>query len=203
MLTVRGATRRFGRRRVFAGLDLDLAAGERILLAGPNGSGKTTLLRCLAGTLGLSAGSVTVADEPVGSRASRSRVGLCLSPEQGLYTRLSAHENLLFAARLRLPAGEVAGAVADVQDELDITPYAGERVQDCSSGMRSRVALARALLGHPTLLLLDEPTRSLDTDATERLWSALARRQVACVVASHSAGDRERCSRALQLPVLG
>lgn len=200
-LLVHNAGRRFGRRRIFSGLDVDLAAGERLLLGGANGSGKSTLLRCLAGTLALSAGSVTIDGFPAGSRGSRARLGLCLNPEQAHHLRLSGHDNLLFAARLRLPARQVADAVDAVERELGITDFAGERVQQYSSGMRALVATGRALLGRPTLLLLDEPTRSLDADGRSRLWAALERRPVACVIASHRGSDRDRCDRVLDLPV--
>ncbi len=200
-LHVRDARHSFGEHQVFTGLDIDLDASERLFLSGGNGSGKTTLLRCLAGTLELNEGSVTIDGLPADSRAARAGVGVCLNPEQAFYLRLSGHDNLLFAARLRLPRAEVADAVALVEHELDISGFAAEPMNEYSSGMRSRVAIARALLGEPALLLLDEPTRSLDTEARELLWSALDRRSVACVIASHLTSDRERCDRVLEMRV--
>ncbi|HSP36895.1 MAG TPA: ATP-binding cassette domain-containing protein [Frankiaceae bacterium] len=199
MLRLQNAGRHFGKQPVFSGLDLDLAAGEHLFLGGPNGSGKTTLLRCLAGTLALTSGSGTVAGWPIGSRAARARVGVCLNPEQALYPRLSGHDNLTCAARLRLPSAQVDEAVDAAQRELAITHFAGTRVQGYSSGMRARVSMARALLGEPELLLLDEPTRSLDAEGCDRLWAAIERRSVACVIASHSGADREHCERMLDI----
>jgi ABC-2 type transport system ATP-binding protein len=202
MLELRDAGRRFGTHRIFSGLDLDVPAGMRLLVAGGNGSGKTTLLRCLSGTLALSAGRGTVSGLRVGSLAARRLVGVCLAAEHGLYGTLSAHDNLMLVARLRLPLHRVVGAVAQVERELDIERFAGEPVQHCSAGMRAKVTIGRALIGEPALLLLDEPSRSLDDRGRGLLWDALDRRpQVACVMASHHDDDRTRCHDVLTLPV--
>ncbi|MEV4825523.1 ABC transporter ATP-binding protein [Micromonospora sp. NPDC049274] len=185
---------------IFTDLDLDVSAGARVLLGGSNGSGKTTLLRCLSGTLTLSAGQVTVGGHPVGSLPARRLTGVCLAPEQGLYEKLSARENLALVARLRLPRRAVAPAVADLEQELDLTGYATVPVERCSAGMRARVSIARALVGAPALLLLDEPSRSLDDASRLLLWQALDRRpELSCVIASHHADDRRRCQSALTL----
>ncbi|WP_320064763.1 ABC transporter ATP-binding protein [Micromonospora sp. RTGN7] len=204
MLRLTGVGRAFGRRPIFSGLDLEVPAGARLLLSGGNGSGKTTLLRCLAGTLALSAGRALVAGWPAGSRAARLLTGVALAPEQGLYGRLSGHDNLMLVARMRLPAREAAGAVTRLEEEFDIADYARVPAYRCSAGMRARVSIARALLGDPPVVLLDEPGRSLDAGARELLWAALARRpETTCVLASHLAEDRERCHRTLAMPVRG
>lgn len=200
MLRARGLTRRFDGRDVFAGIDVDVAPGERLFLGGGNGAGKTTLLRCLAGTLSLHAGTVSLDGFATGSADFRARLGVGLNPEQAFYLRLSGHENLLVAARLRLPRRQVGPAVDAVEHELGITGFGRDRMAKYSSGMRARVAVARALLGAPRLLLLDEPTRSLDHDARVRLWAALDRRSVACIMASHRDSDRDRCHRVMHLP---
>ncbi|GIJ29624.1 hypothetical protein Vqi01_47860 [Micromonospora qiuiae] len=201
-IQLRRATRRFRHRPIFTDLDLDVPQGARLLLAGDNGSGKTTLLRCLAGTLALTAGRISVAGEPVGSPAARRLVGLCLAPEQGLYGRLSARDNLRLVARLRLPRRSVEPATARVIEELGIGTYADRPAEKCSAGMRARVSIARALLGDPVVLLLDEPTRSLDEPTRAMLWAALDRRRhLTCVIASHHREDRARCDSTLTLPV--
>lgn len=202
MIEVRQATRRFGKQPIFADLDLDVQPGARLLLAGGNGSGKTTLLRCLAGTLALTTGRISVAGEPAGSPASRRLVGLCLAPEQGLYGRLSARDNLRLVARLRLPRRTVEPATTAVIEELGIEAYADRPAEKYSAGMRARVSIARALLGDPAVLLLDEPARSLDESGRALLWAALDRRRdLACVIASHHREDRARCDSILALPV--
>ncbi|MEH1101630.1 ABC transporter ATP-binding protein [Micromonospora sp. CPCC 205561] len=204
MLELRHAARRFGRRLVFTDLDLDVPAGDRVFLNGGNGAGKTTLLRCLSGTLTLSAGRATVSGHPVGSLAARRLTGVCLTPEQGLYEKLSARENLALVARLRLPRRNVRGAVSGMEDEFHLSGYADLPVERCSAGMRARVSIARALVGEPELLLLDEPGRSLDERARQLLWQALDRRPtLACVIASHDPDDRSRCRSSLTLVAPG
>ncbi|WP_433549740.1 ABC transporter ATP-binding protein [Micromonospora zamorensis] len=203
MLAIRRAQRRFGRRVIFADLDLDVPVGARLFLGGSNGSGKTTLLRCLSGTLTLSAGQATVGGHPVGSLPARRLTGVCLAPEQGLYEKLSARENLALIARLRLPRRAVASAVATMEQELDLTGYATLPMERCSAGMRARVSIARSLVAAPALLLLDEPGRSLDDRARLLLWEALDRRpELTCVIASHHADDRRRCQTAVTLAVV-
>ncbi|SCG58087.1 ABC transporter ATP-binding protein [Micromonospora humi] len=204
MLELRQAGRRFGRRWVFAGFDLSLPAGHRALLTGPNGAGKTTVLRCLAGTLALSAGRATVAGHPVGTTAARRLTGVCLAPEQGLYEELSARENVALVARIRLGRRAAAAAVSRVEEELDIGGYATVPVSRCSAGMRSRVSIARALVGDPALLVLDEPDRSLDAHSRARLWEALDRRAgLTCVVVSHHRDRRDRGYREITLGAAG
>ncbi|MET8091251.1 ABC transporter ATP-binding protein [Micromonospora sp. NPDC005220] len=201
MLRLDGAGRAFGRRPIFSGLDLEVASGARLLLAGGNGAGKTTLLRCLAGTLALSTGRATVAGHPAGSLAARRLVGVALAPEQTLCGGLSGHDNLMLVARMRLPRRQATAAVARIEDELAISEYASVPANRCSAGMRARISVARALLGDPSVLLLDEPCRSLDTTARMLLWAALDRRPgLTCVIASHLAEDRPRCDHVLAMP---
>lgn len=203
MLHVTCASRRFGPRLVFSGLDIHLSTGTRLFLAGSNGSGKTTLLRCLAGTLSLTSGQAEVAGHPVGSPAARRSTGVCLTPEQGLYGKLSGRDNLLLIARLRAVTHAATAAVADVIREFEIDSFAAVPAERYSAGMRARVSIARALLNDPPVLLLDEPTRSLDEQTRELFWAALDRRpRLTCVVASHDGRDRARCHDSLTLPVL-
>jgi len=200
MLRLRGAGRVFGRRPVFADLHLEVPPGRRLLLAGANGSGKTTLLRCVAGSLALTSGQGSVGGAPVGSLAARSRIGAALTCEHGLYGQLTVRQNLVLAARLRLPWRQVAGAVAELEQELDLGSFATVTAHRCSTGMRARAGFGRALVGEPPLLLLDEPSRPLDPDSHALLWAALDRRPgTACVLASHHELDRSRCHETLTL----
>jgi ABC-type multidrug transport system ATPase subunit len=196
VLEVVGLDRRFGERKVLRNLHLRLPAGERLAITGPNGSGKTTLLRCVSGTLTPSAGRVEVCGHAAGSVAARRRVGVSLSQERSFYLRLSGRNNLLFFARLRYRRErEARKATEQLIDELEIGTIAAERVDRCSTGMVQQLALARALLGSPALLVLDEPTRSLDPGAVERLWGAVERRpEVALLIATHRSDDVGRCT---------
>ena len=201
ILALEALSRRFGRREVIRSLDLVLRRGERVALWGPNGSGKTTVLRCIAGTLMPSAGQITIGGHEAGSLPARRLVGVSFSQERSFYLRLSGRENLIFFARARgMQRREAMRRVDDLGEELELGPILATRADRCSTGMIQQLAFARALVAEPELLLLDEPTRSLDADAVERLWHAIDRRRgVALVVATHHPLDAERCGYRLEL----
>ena len=202
ILRIEALNRRFGEHEVIHSLDLGVASGERVAMQGPNGSGKTTVLRCIAGTLTPNSGRIDVGGHPVGAIEARRLIGASLSQERSFYLRLSGRANLLFFARLRFDSeGVAARRVGELEEELQIREITRERVDRCSSGMIQQLALARALLGEPRLVLLDEPTKSLDVDARARLWGALDRRRDAAVLfASHLDEDLVHCDRKLSLP---
>jgi ABC-type multidrug transport system ATPase subunit len=203
VLRIEELGRRFGDHQVVRSLDLALEPGERIALRGPNGSGKTTVLRCIAGTLTPTAGRISVGGHPAGTLEARRLVGASFSQERSFYLRLLGHDNLVFFARLRLPdKREAERRVRALEEELELDDIVRERVDRCSTGMIQQLAFARALLGEPNLIMLDEPTRSLDEGALERVWAALDRRKerVALVIATHRADDVERCERRIDLP---
>jgi ABC-type multidrug transport system ATPase subunit len=200
-LATRGLTRRFGDVVALPPVDLELQRGDRLALRGPNGSGKTTLLRCLTGTLIPSGGEAWIGPHPAGTLAARELLGASLAVERSFYLRLTGRANLLLFARLRRLSARVGRAqVEALIDELELAEIAARRLDACSTGMVQQVAFARSLLGDPQLLLLDEPTRSLDRDAIDRLWGALDRRpELAVIVASHRPDDASNCGRALEL----
>jgi ABC-2 type transport system ATP-binding protein len=202
ILAVDGLSRRFGTREIVRSFHLKLEAGERVALVGPNGSGKTTVIRCIAGTLAPSAGKIEINGHLAGTIEARGSTGLSLSHEHSFYLRLTGHENLLFFARLRCRSERQAREqVRALEEELDIAKIASGRVDRCSTGMVQQLAFARALLGEPPLLLLDEPSRSLDEGAFARLWMAIERREnAAALVSTHSAADRNHCDRHIDLP---
>jgi ABC-type multidrug transport system ATPase subunit len=201
VLAVQGLSRSFGDRPVVRGLDLTLDPGERAALCGPNGSGKTTSLRCIAGTLTPTSGKIRIGAHPAGTLAARRLIGISLSQERSFYLRLSGRENLLFFARVRgHGAREAARRVAAAGEELELEAILAQRVDRCSTGMIQQLAFARAVIGEPSLLLLDEPTRSLDSEATDRFWAALERRpQTAVLIATHDEVDLGRCHRRIRL----
>ena len=171
ILDVAGLQRRFGDHQVIRSLSVVADLGERVALWGPNGSGKTTLLRCISGAVEPTGGSITIGGHAAGTRQARGLLGASFSAERSFYVRLSGHDNLLFFARLRGGGHrQTAREVGALEAELELEEIARERVDRCSTGMVQQLGLARALLRRPPLLLLDEPTRSLDAEARTRLW---------------------------------
>jgi ABC-type multidrug transport system ATPase subunit len=138
---------------------------------------------------------VSVCGHRAGTLAARRRVGTSLSQERSFYLRLTGEQNLRFFARLRHRRDrDAARAVRLLVEELELGEIAARRVDRCSTGMVQQLAVARALLGEPALLVLDEPTRSLDDAAVDRFWAAIQRRPaVAVLIATHRPDDIDRC----------
>jgi ABC-type multidrug transport system ATPase subunit len=201
ILATRALCRGFGEKDVVDGFDLTLRAAERVGLHGPNGSGKTTILRCIAGTLAPTSGTIVVCGQRVGSLPARRVTGLLLSQERSFFMRLSGRANLVFFARLHgLGRRGAAREVERLSEELELGAILAERADRCSSGMLQQLAIARALVGEPRLLLLDEPTRSLDDAASERFWRAIElRTTAAALIATHLQADLARCDRIVDL----
>ena len=153
MIRARGLEKRYGRRRVLAGVNLDLARDGFLVVTGPNGSGKTTLLRVLTGLAAPSAGSLDV-------EVDRGRVGF-LAHEPLVYRELSGLENLdLFGRLYRIP--ERRERIGMLLERFGLWDARNERVSSYSRGMAQRLALCRAVLHEPELLVLDEPYAGLD-----------------------------------------
>ena len=159
LLSARQVTRTFGQRIVLEPLDFELSGGEVVALGGPNGAGKSTLLAILAGALSPSSGAVA-APEP-------ARVGW-MPQQPALYRRLTPRENLELFARLA-GIGDPGAAVGRALEAVGLGAEE-RRAAELSVGNVQRVNLAIGLLGDPLVLLLDEPTASLDVAHRQRLW---------------------------------
>ena len=185
-LRATGVAKRFGSREALRGVDVDVAPGEVLAVIGPNGAGKTTLLEILAGAQRADAGEVVRGD-------ATTRVGWV--PQQlAIYGRLTVAENLRLFARLEAVA-DVEGRVAAMLEEIGLADRAGDLVQTLSGGNRQRVNVAVGLLGDPAVVLLDEPSASLDPRQRERLWSFLAGRAAAgtaILVTTHDVAEARR-----------
>ncbi len=168
-----------------------IAPGTITLVMGTNGAGKSTLLRILGALTRPTRGSVEVfGEDPFGSRAAglRGRIGF-VGQELGLYGDLTVEENLRFVARLH---GASERQASEPLQPLGLTHVAHRRVRTLSLGFRRRVALARALVADPELLLLDEPWNGLDAESAKRLALLLASRRergASAIVASHAVRD--------------
>lgn len=163
--------------RALDGLTAEVDPGEVVALTGNNGAGKSTLLRVLATTVLPDAGRAEVCGWDVEADAARVRaaVGLARGDAASLYARLTLRANLEFFAALRgLPGGQARTSIDAALKEMDLEAVADQRASALSSGMSCRAVLARALLGAPTVLLVDEIERSVDAPGRLRLLGAAA-----------------------------
>jgi ABC-2 type transport system ATP-binding protein len=173
------------------GISLSAAAGEVVALLGPNGSGKSTTLKLVSTMLLPDQGRVCVGgtDTRLQSQAVRRQVGFALASERSFFPRLTTRENLDFFAALEdLPRRERRYRVEDVLRDVGLDD-GGKQVMKLSSGMNQRLGIARALIKRPSVLLLDEPSRSLDPAAASHLWRLirqLADDGITIILATHN-----------------
>jgi ABC-2 type transport system ATP-binding protein len=183
-IEARSLTRRFGARTALHAVSFELRAGELVAIIGPNGAGKTTLLSILAGIL-----------EPSEGESTRSPREIGWVPQQpALYSKLSVAENLRLFARLEQLADPEA-AVNQMLAQTGLEERAEEEVGRLSGGNQQRVNIAIGLLREPPVLLLDEPSASLDPRQRERLWKfigALTGRGATVVFTTHNVAEVER-----------
>jgi ABC-2 type transport system ATP-binding protein len=157
-------------------VSLDVAEGKVLALLGPNGSGKTTLLKLVCTMLLPDRGRVLVGghDTARDEMAVRRLVGFAVASERSFFPRLTARENLEYFATLDdIPRPQRAARIAELLDLVGLADRRDAMAMQFSSGMYQRLGIARALLKQPRLLLLDEPTRSLDPESTAEFWTTL------------------------------
>ena len=183
------------------GVSLEARQGEIFGLLGPNGAGKTTTLRVICTLLAPDAGSVEVLgfDVHTAPEEVRRRVGV-VTAEFGVYPRLSARENIAYFAELSgVLDGRLNDRVDAVIDRLDMGSFASQRAESLSSGQKQKVAIARAIVHDPPVLMFDEPTSNLDVLASRevREFMVESRDRGTCVIFStHVLHDAERlCDR--------
>lgn len=191
---ISGLRVRRGTTQVFDGIDLTIPRGEITGLLGPSGCGKTTLLRAIVGVQRIVSGTLSVLDEPGGSRNLRHRVAYG-TQGAAVYSDLTVRQNLSYlAAVLKAPKGDVDRVI----DEVGLGGQERQLVGSLSGGQTTRVSLAMALLGAPELIVLDEPTVGLDPVLRVELWDlfrGLAERDVTMIVSSHVMDEALRCDR--------
>jgi sodium transport system ATP-binding protein len=190
-----------GNNHVLRGISFEASTGEIFGLLGPNGAGKTTTLRIICTLLAPDTGSVEVLsfDTRTAPQEVRHRVGV-VTAEIGIYPRLSARENIAYFAELSGVAdGDLNQQVDAVIERLDMRDFAKQRAESLSSGQKQKVAIARAIVHDPPVLMFDEPTSNLDVLASREIREFMveSKGRGKCVIFStHVLHDAERlCDR--------
>lgn len=205
-----GLRKSYEGRRILHGIDLTLAAGERVALMGPSGSGKTTLLNCLGGVDRLDSGEITLCGEPLHSLDSEALAGVrrrfigTIFQFFHLLPTLTAAENVEFPLQLLgVPRRERESRVSELLERVGLTPRAQAFPGQLSGGEMQRAAIARALVHRPRVLLADEPTGNLDSASGKRILALLRElsdeTQTALLLVTHSDEAAAICHRVLHL----
>ncbi|MFY9905220.1 MAG: ATP-binding cassette domain-containing protein [Terriglobales bacterium] len=201
IISVRDLVHRYGDRTALNGVSFDVRPAELFGLLGPNGSGKTTLFRILSTLMVPTSGGATIAglDAVRQPGALRRRIGVVFQA-QSVDPKLTAYENLWHQGHLYgLRGAELKARINEILTRVGLLDRAGDLVETFSGGMQRRIELAKGLLHHPEVLLLDEPTTGLDPGARHDLWQYLAilrdQERVSVIVTTHLMEEAERCDR--------
>jgi ABC-type polar amino acid transport system ATPase subunit len=205
LVALRGVRKSFGDNVVLDGIDLSIARGEAIVVAGPSGSGKSTMLRCINGLEGIDEGSITVDGDRIdtagrGLATLRRDIGMVFQ-SFNLFPHMTVERNVMLApVKVRGVAEDEARRRAhDLLGQVGIPQKAKDYPADLSGGQQQRVAIARALAMDPKLMLFDEPTSALDPEVIREVLDVmrdLARSGMTMVVVTHEMGfAREVCDR--------
>jgi ABC-2 type transport system ATP-binding protein len=201
VISVQDLIHRYENRTALNGVSFDVRPAELFGLLGPNGSGKTTLFRILSTLMIPTAGRALIMGQDAAKEPSSVRrlIGVVFQA-QSVDPKLTAYENLWHQGHLYgLRGASLRKRVAEILDRVGLADRAKERVETFSGGMQRRIELAKGLLHHPGVLLLDEPTTGLDPGARRDLWQYLQtlrdEEQVSVLVTTHLMEEAERCDR--------
>ncbi len=201
VISVQNLVHRYDNRTALNGVSFDVRPAELFGLLGPNGSGKTTLFRILSTLMIPTGGRATVMGCDTAQDPARLRrlIGVVFQA-QSVDPKLTAYENLWHQGHLYGLSGRgLKKRIAEILSRVGLADRASERVETFSGGMQRRIELAKGLLHHPAVLLLDEPTTGLDPGARRDLWQYLQllrdEEQVSVLVTTHLMEEAERCDR--------
>ncbi|MDJ0698875.1 MAG: ABC transporter ATP-binding protein [Woeseiaceae bacterium] len=199
-IEARGLSKSFGDLEAVSALDLDVPRGQIYGFLGPNGSGKSTTIRMLCGLLTPSSGSAVVlgTEVPGDASALKPRIGY-MTQKFSLFGDMTVRENLQFIAEVySFPRKRRAARIDELLEKYDLVPQSAQLAGTMSGGQKQRLALACAVLHHPELLLLDEPTSAVDPQSRRDFWANLFRLAEAgttILVSTHYMDEAERCHR--------
>lgn len=194
-----GLEKRYGDFEAVRGIDLTVKKGRCIGLLGPNGAGKTTTMRMIMGLTTITSGSLDLFGKPVHvvDRVDRGRIGL-VPQENNLDPELSVRQNLeVYGRYFKLSAVVINKRVPKLLAFMELTEKENQSVMQLSGGMKRRLVIARALIGDPELVILDEPTTGLDPQARVLIWKqlqALKREGKTLLLTTHYMDEAERLS---------
>ena len=199
-IEARGLSKDFGKLRAVSALDLDVPSGKIYGFLGPNGSGKSTTIRMLCGLLTPSEGTANVLGTPIpgNSRLLKPKIGY-MTQKFSLFGDLTVKENLQFIAEIySYPSADRRKRIAALLEKYDLIDQRKQLAGTMSGGQKQRLALACAVLHHPELLLLDEPTSAVDPQSRRDFWAnlfRLAQDGTTIMVSTHYMEEAERCHR--------
>jgi len=198
MVVVNQLVKQFGKLRAIDNLTLNINAGETFGLIGPNGSGKTTLIRMLVGLILPTSGTIHVMNERMPSHKVASYIGY-MTQLSALYLDLTARENMQFFCNVYgLRGKEQNKRIMEMLERVDLADRVNDVVGKFSGGMKQRLSLACALVHHPSIALLDEPTVGVDPELRRTFWDYFAQLNkdgVTIIVSTHQLDEASRCSR--------
>ncbi len=194
-IVVKDVVKRFGKFVALHGVSFEVGRGEKVALLGPNGAGKTTTVRIISGMSKPTRGEVRIMGrDPFSDHSVKKAFGV-VSHNTFLYEELTAYENLEFYARLY---GADEGRIPELLKEFGLHNRRHELVKNFSRGMKQRLAIARALIHDPKILILDEPTTGLDVFGKQELFSFLENFEGTVLFTTHNLEEAEKtCERAL------
>jgi len=199
-IEARGLTKQFGDLRAVSELDLDVPRGQIYGFLGPNGSGKSTTIRMLCGLLTPTEGFADVLGTKIPGKADllKPKIGY-MTQKFSLFGDMTVAENLKFIAEIySYPAADRKTRIEELLEKYDLIPQRNQLAGTMSGGQKQRLALACAVLHHPELLLLDEPTSAVDPQSRRDFWAnlfRLAQTGTTILVSTHYMDEAERCHR--------
>jgi ABC-2 type transport system ATP-binding protein len=198
MVVVNQLVKQFGKLQAVNNLSLNIHAGETFGLIGPNGSGKTTLIRMLVGLILPTSGTIHIMNKRIPSQKVAAHIGY-MTQLSALYLDLTARENMQFFCNIYgLRGKEQKQRILEMLERVDLADRIDDVVGHFSGGMRQRLSLACALVHHPSLALLDEPTVGVDPELRREFWDYFAQLNeegVTIIVSTHHLDEAIRCAR--------